>query len=97
MGDQREPHTVTIRDRTSGETVEYVDEHGHNDDDCYMWRLGNYSCDCNRSIFFHRAKGVPESEIENNECGDTQFIVTGIRRPNGELIYSETSHPDDAS
>ena len=38
----------------------------------YMWELGNYSCDCNRYLFFQRAAGEPDDEAE---CGDGKYSV----------------------
>lgn len=39
----------------------------------YMWEDGNYSCDCNRSIFFYSLpldKSFP--------CGDTRFKLMDL-------------------
>ena len=57
----------------TGESVIYEDdmEWGRLCD--YMWTEGNYSCDCNRHLFFERAKGrVPRRD---RQCGRTLYEV----------------------
>lgn len=39
----------------------------------FQWLEGNYSCDCNRALFFARAAGEPEPE--DRPCTDDQFVV----------------------
>ncbi len=62
-------YTVAITDNATGETVlcELPGEF-----DSYLWDEGNYSCDCNREIFFRRAKG---EEVDSNEvfCSEGRF------------------------
>lgn len=43
----------------------------------FMWREGNYSCDCNKRLFLWRHAGVSEDEIDarENPCGDTISLV----------------------
>lgn len=53
--------------------------------DTYLWEEGNYSCDCNRALFFY---GYEDGE--NYLCGDSRFVVEKIvNRETGELLYSE--------
>jgi hypothetical protein len=46
----------------------------------YMWKEGNYSCDCNRSLFLNRE--YPEVVVAE-ECGDTikmrDFVVVQVK------------------
>lgn len=51
--------------------------------DDYLWSEGNYSCDCNRSLFFH-----DWNEPEKRECGDSEFSIR-ISDMTGKVIYSE--------
>jgi len=54
----------------------------------YLWSEGNYSCDCNRAIFFWRAgpKDEPEPEIER--CSNKDYWVE-IRELDGTLVYAD--------
>jgi len=52
----------------------------------YIWREGNYSCDCNRALFFY-AWG-PESE--NVDCSDGKFRIVSITdKRDGKIVYQE--------
>lgn len=50
----------------------------------FIWTDGNYSCDCNRALFFARAKGEPDPE--EIPCGESKFRV---RLEQGEYVYDE--------
>ena len=52
----------------------------------FIWRDGNYSCDCNRHLFFQRAKGENEDDAE---CGEEKYSVNLKNPKNGEIIYRE--------
>ena len=52
----------------------------------FWWTGGNASCDCNRSLWFERAQGEDEAEIE---CGDGAFSVRLTNADTGELLYNE--------
>ncbi len=50
----------------------------------YQWVDGNYSCDCNRWLFWSRAKGVePEADVD---CGDSRFTVPYLEFEDGKRI-----------
>lgn len=64
-----------------------------------LWQEGNFSCDCNRRLFFEQSiEGREGSDDENIVCGDGGFSVT-ITGPNGTVLYSDmdsqltTTHP----
>jgi hypothetical protein len=83
---------VRIRHNVSGHIIEHQDDYGWADGNPFMYKDGNYSCDCNRSLFFWRAMdGVTEKQVEclESECGDTAFTVLSIHDPAGILIYEE--------
>ena len=84
-------YDIQITDTATGETRSYtdpyLDEHGHEPNGLYIWEEGNYSCNCNRSLFFARAVGTPEDEIAEPECGDKRFTVRIVR--DGETVYEE--------
>lgn len=53
----------------------------------YIWEDGNYSCDCNRELFFTRARF--EDDPEETECGDERFSVRLSDADTGEILYDE--------
>lgn len=68
-------------------TMQWDDKHA--DGIAYMWRDGNYSCDCNRQLFFNEADGVTTSD-EDVECGEGAYTVISVKNAEtGELIYSD--------
>ncbi len=60
---------VTLKDSKTGE-VKTIDRPG---EDPYMWEDGNYSCDCNRSLFFYGLK-IDESF----PCGNARFELVKL-------------------
>lgn len=53
----------------------------------YMYEEGNYSCDCNRHLFFHRAMSAePEEDVP---CGDELYAVNVANAKTGEVYYRE--------
>lgn len=55
----------------------------------YWWEEGNASCDCNRELFFLRARN--EDDSEDTECGDERFSVRLSDADTGEVLYDELS------
>lgn len=43
-------------------------------DNEFIWAEGNYSCDCNRRLFFERSKG---NEPDDVECGESRYVIVG--------------------
>lgn len=52
----------------------------------FMWTEGNYSCDCNRSLFYRGAAGEPEDD--RRPCGDERFALT-VQSHGGDVVYDE--------
>ena len=50
----------------------------------WVWMEGNFSCDCNRELFFMRAAG--EEDPENHDCGDSRFDLMEFILPDGSHI-----------
>src|SRR5262245_21297896 len=51
----------------------------------FMDAEGNYSCDCNRHLFFHRAAGVePEDDVE---CGDRVLYEVNVANAKDGAVY----------
>lgn len=64
----------------------YVDKYPWDGASDYMWGDGNYSCDCNRALFFARA--VNEDEPEETPCGDELYTVK-ITDDAGRVLYED--------
>lgn len=85
---------VRIRLNETGEVREYKTEAFLNDGESvpstYIWEEGNYSCDCNRSLFFEYALH-PDRAMDSIEspCGDGKFSVEVLIAETGEVYYSE--------
>lgn len=80
---------VSILKVDSGEVRVRCDtlmENGSGDYSLYMWREGNYSCDCNRALFFARS-GM--GNAEDGACGDERYRVNVSDAATGELLYQE--------
>ena len=80
---------LQIRNNKTSEIVE-TDETGIFDEytqeaSTFIWSEGNFKCDCNRQLFFNRAKGEPDEDVE---CGEGKFSVN-LFTTNGRLIYKE--------
>lgn len=79
---------VHIRKNETGEVRVYKHELDLEEDgsfDTYLWEEGNYSCDCNRALFFARVNG--EEEDWELPCSDIEYSVEIFLGE--ELIYSE--------
>lgn len=51
----------------------------------FIWDEGNYSCDCNRAIFFT----AETDEDDDMECGDTAFSVRITALDDRRLLYQD--------
>ena len=80
-----------IRDNATGVVREYQNDDILTDGDAepssYIWEDGNYSCDCNRRLFFARAAG--EDEDLDSECSDGLYSVRVRNKKSGRVFYSE--------
>ena len=92
MNEQKIKSIVHIKDEATGIIHQYkesgsvwLDDDG--DYNFYMWSMGNYSCDCNREIFFNNAVDK-DSDIDNLECGDQIRYAVNIEI-DGEIVYQE--------
>ena len=64
---------ITITKKRTGEAVSYEEDGMIDDNVKFLWTEGNYGCDCNRGLFFHRAKGLPDTD---NPCNEGLYAVT---------------------
>lgn len=57
----------------------------------FWWEEGNASCDCNRELFFLRARG--ESNDAETECGYSRYSVRLSDTDTGAVLYNEIETP----
>jgi hypothetical protein len=87
---------VYLLDTLTGEravyrSIEYVDNDGEWSP--YVWEEGNFSCDCNRGIFFEQVSPVIEDDAGPLEhpCGEGRYRVEQIiDLRDGATLYAET-------
>lgn len=71
--EEREPaENVRVTLRYKGRTYSYVEPLIVGSAD-YMYREGNYACDCNKSLFIHNYCDVSFAEMP---CGDSIELVS---------------------
>jgi hypothetical protein len=92
--DERLPFVVFIKNNETGEIREHHDEliidEETKEPSLFIWEEGNYSCDCNRELFFLRAKHESEESVLNqNRCTDGRFSVKIKEAQTGRILYSE--------
>ena len=78
---------VTILNTKTKEKVTYQDNYmtyTKNEWPPFIWTEGNYSCDCNRELFFYRAKHLKEPK--DPKCGNSRYRVKLLQ---GHLKYDE--------
>ena len=58
----------------------------------FMWDEGNYGCDCNRSLYFHRNEKPKKSEEQIwklTQCGNGHFYVRIIHEKSKRVIFND--------
>lgn len=87
------PVVASIKNVKTGEvmTHSYEVEPEYADSQRFLWEEGNYSCDCNRELFFRRAQGqeLTDEEFDDLKCREGDYSVT--LRVDGELVL--WNHP----
>lgn len=79
--------TYHIRKNATGEVRQHVDDCPVNDGansiglNVFQWVENNYSCDCNRCLFFCRAAG--EEEPHEVDCGDAAYDLIKVTGSDG--------------
>lgn len=77
-------HAVHIRRNSDGLVRVYHDDTPWEEGSDFLWLDGNYSCDCNRYLFFQRSADEPE--IDNPACGDTAYSIVKFVLADGSEI-----------
>ena len=83
-----------IKNNETGEIREYetheVLEIGKENPSIFNWKEDDFSCDCNRRIFFKRVNKEEITEDDwNIECSDGKFSVNLKNKKDGKLYYCE--------
>ena len=83
------PVIVKITRMLDGLSVEFEDSLYTTEDydGIYIWESGNYSCDCNRDLFFNRALGKLDND--DIDCGHWKYRVDFIKDTAGRVLYTE--------
>ena len=81
----RKNDTGEIRQYETHEILTIGDEHPS----VFNWEENNYSCDCNRLLFFNRAKDEEKDEDWDVECTDGKFSVNLKNKKDGNVYYRE--------
>lgn len=68
---------IVLRKVDSGEEVSLVEDYDSEVNAVFLWRDGNYSCDCNRELFFERAKGK-DPDLDEVWCSEGRFEVVSL-------------------
>lgn len=73
-------YSVNIKNNSTSE-VRKVDFNlpWNNDSSHFLWTQGNYSCDCNKHLFFSNSE-------EDFKCGDDVYSIVDITLDDGSLI-----------
>ncbi len=71
----------------TGEVVDCIQDLEWDDGSFFWWTEGNMSCDCNRKVLFHRAKGE-ECEF-NQPCGDGRYVIEKFVLPGGRVLNGD--------
>ncbi|MCP4585336.1 hypothetical protein [Pseudoalteromonas sp.] len=82
-------YKVAITKNSTGETrlCEYDFEwEGLDNGADYIWTDGNYSCDCNRAIFFAEANDEDIEHANDLPCGETRYSIPYIELMDGTKI-----------
>jgi len=86
---------ILIQDNKTKENVFYLDDGIYDEENktasTCIWEDGNFSCDCNRYLFFQRQKGLQEED--DFECSDGKYSVCIINPKTKEVLYDEINTP----
>ena len=82
---------VIIQDNKTKENVFYLDDAIYDEENkrasTWIWEEGNFSCDCNRYLFYQRAKNL--EEYDDIDCSYVKYSVCIINPKTKEILYDE--------
>lgn len=79
---------IQIRETATGNVVEMSDQWDDDGSSHFNWSENNYSCDCNRRIFFFRGM-----DFDSPGCSDGAYRVRITRADDGSTLYDEWATP----
>ena len=81
----RNNETGEIREFDTHEILEIGNEHPS----VFNWEENNYSCDCNRRLFFKRVMNEVTDDDFDEECSDGKFSVNLRNKKDDKVYYRE--------
>jgi hypothetical protein len=78
-----EGYRVLLRNNLTGIECWYETEVPWGEGSHFLWTEGNYSCDCNRHIFFEAVAGL---DTDDCPCGEARYTAVCAELTNGERI-----------
>lgn len=82
-----------IKNNETGEIREYKTietlKIGENYPSVFNWKENNYSCDCNRRLFFKRVNNEETEDDWNVKCSQGKFSVNLKNKKDGVVYYRE--------
>lgn len=82
------PYTVHIKKTATGEVRAVIEEGAWGENEP-IWTEGNFSCDCNRHLFFERVVGIEPPDDEVPGCYSDPDLYRISVTENGKTVYSE--------
>lgn len=71
------------------ETMLWCD--GEDGDSLFVWSEHNFSCDCNRELFF--TNWEISGELRQPRCGEGRFLLRVTAADDGRILYDEWDAP----
>jgi hypothetical protein len=81
----RHNETGVVRDYNTNEVL----EDGESVPSVFNWKENNFSCDCNRELFFGYAAGKVYDDIPDRDCTEGRFSVNMENPVTGAVYYRE--------
>jgi hypothetical protein len=79
-------YSITLERVSDGASAEFQENWNYSESSLlFQWTENNYSCNCNRELFFARARKEPEPG--DRLCGEGAFFLT--IRQGDRVVYSD--------
>lgn len=85
---------VFIRDTMTAEIRQYRYPYPWDSASEYLWSEGNYSCDCNRALFFAEAHGENDPD---RDCGDERYVLKIVSDDSSEELYQDDGWTEETT
>ncbi len=77
---------VAVRNNETKEVRMYSHDDDWEEHSDYIWAEGNYSCDCNRAIFFAEVNNEDTEHAVDLPCGDEKYSCLYAQLEDGTKI-----------